>query len=213
MAAARGDQVAETASSRQPGASIWPGSDAAPSATIVTHTPAPERPPDSDPQGSAEEASCSQPGSGLPDSMGRSATEAASNGLTASTGSLTGSGAQFQAVDSAPTAEETDGQAFRQEDEEGSAGPATSQGNLDTSWEPSQDHDTSTDQLLTDPLEGPPYGGLGSGGVAVNMGEGRGQRPARTPLAAVQEAVAPMLGSLSFKQTMQGKQSHGKCSP
>ena len=224
MAAARGDQVAETASSRQPAAPTRQASDVAPGSAIVTHTAAPERPANSGPQDSAKEASCNQEGSGMLDSLCRNsaaataaAAAAAADGLTASTGSQTSTHSRLQAGDSAAQpAEEEEPPASRQEDEEeGIASPTTSQGDSrcsedDSQAAPQYHNEDSTDQLVTDDLEGPSGGGVTQGGVAVNRDEGRSQRSVRTPLAAVQEAVTPMLGSLSFKQAVHGKHSHGK---
>ena len=221
MAAARGNQVAETGS-RQPAAPVGQASDMAPGSAIVTHTAAPERPANSGPQDGAKEASCSQEGSGMLDSLCRHSaaataeTAAAADSLTASTGSQTSTHSRLQADDSAAQpAEEKAPQASRQEDEEeGIASPTTSHGGSRCSEDghaPPQHHNEDfSDQLVTDPPEGPSGGGVTQGGVAVNRDEGRSQPPARTPLAAVQEAVTPMLGSLSFKQAVHGKQNHGK---
>lgn len=214
MAAARADQVAETGSSKQPAAPSRQASDAAPGSAIVTHTAAPGRPANSGPQDRAKEASCSQEGTGMLDSLcSNSPAATAADGLTASTGSQI---SRLQAGDSAlEPAEETDPQASRQEDEgEETANPTTSQAAFHCSENsqapPWYHNEDSIDPVVTDTLEGPSGGGKTHGGASVSREEGRSQRPARTPLAAVQEAVTPMLGSLSFKQAVHGKQSHGK---
>ena len=141
---------------------------------------------------------------------------AAADALTASTWSQTSTNSRLQATDSAPEpAEGKDPHSSRPEDiEEEVANPTTSQDTFsygDDSQAPSRcdDRDT-TEQLVTDPLEGPSGGGDTHGGAPVSRDQCGSQRPARTPLAAVQEAVTPMLGSLSFKQTVHGKQRHGK---
>ena len=222
MAAARADQVAETGSSKHPAAPSQQASDAAPGSAIVTHTAAPERPANSGFQHSAKDAPCSQEGSGMLDSLcsnlaaANVAAAAAADGVSASTGSQTSTHSRLQAGDSAPEpAEEEDPQGSRQDDEqEEIANPTTSQGsfhcNDDSQAPPLYCNVDPTDQLMTEPLEGPSGGGNAHGGASVSRGEGRSQQPARTPLAAVQEAVTPMLGSLSFKQAVYGKQSHGK---
>ena len=221
MAAARGDQVAETGSNRQPAAPIRQASDVAPGSALVTHTAAPERPANSDPHDSAKEASCSQEGTGVLDTLGRdsaaaAATTAAADGLTASTESQISSHSRLEAGVSAPEpAEEKAPQASRQEDEEEEmANPTTSQGNFqcsDDSQTPPQHHnEDSTDQLVTEPPEGPPSEGYIHGEASITRDKFRSQQSARKPLAAVQEAVTPTLGMLPFKPAVHGKDRHGR---
>lgn len=214
MAAARGDQVAETSSSRQP-ASPSPTPHAAQGPALPPHTSAPERPPDTDPQDSVESPSCSREGTGMPDNIG---VEATADALTASTGSQASFNTGLQAGESAPAVSElTDPQGpSRQDDtEQDFTSPTTSEPGLhssDADQDPLQCRNDGAiaDQLETEPLGEPTCGRGSQGGGSVSGAQGGSQRPARTPLAAVQEAATPMLGSLSFKQAVHAKQGHGK---
>lgn len=112
-------------------------------------------------------------------------------------------------------AEEKAPQASRQEDEEEEmANLTTSQGNVhcsdDSQTPPQHRKEDSTDQLVTDPPEGPPNEGDIHGEASTTRDKFRSQQSARKPLAAVQETVTPMLGALSFKQAVHGKQRHGR---
>ena len=222
MAAAKADQVADISSSRQPAAPICQASDAPPSTALVTHTPAPEQcaskesttPPDSTLQGSAEEAPfCSPEGTGGPDSLPGQARAAPGDGLTPSAVSNTcGSGCE-----SAASVKEADSPATRQEEEAEDVirGPPTHMEDSLHSTDARQEHvarddDVPDGQLVTDPHEGAPDVGAASGGVTGNSDEGRSQRSVRMPLAALQEAVAPKMGSLSFKQAVHAKQCPGE---
>lgn len=220
MAAARADQVAATSSSQQPPAPTRQASDAAPSPASLTHTPAPEQcstkdsmtPPDSTLQGSAGAPSCSPEGNGFHDSMPGQATAEPAYDLTASAVSKPGD----DCFESAPSVKEADSPAPRQEEDDNNIlGPATTTDDGLHCNDAHQeciagDQDIPDDQLETDPHEEALDVGAASGGVAVNRDEGRSQRPARTPLAALQEAVAPTMGSLSFKQAVHAKQSLGE---
>lgn len=202
--------MAEISSSRQP---AGPTPHAAQGPALPPHTSAPESPADTAPQDSVTDPSCSQEGTGVPDSTG---IEATVDALTASAGSQASFSTRLQAGGSAPAAELTDPQGpSRQEDaEEDFASPTTSEAGLhssDADQNPLQHrHDATADQLVTDPLREPTCGRVSHAGGSVRGDQGGSQRPARTPLAAVQETVTPMLGSLSFKQAVHGKQGRGK---
>lgn len=184
------------------------------------HTPAPEQCspkdsmtfPDSTLHNSAEAPSCSPEGMGVPDSMPGSAAAKPPDALTASAASKPGS----DCSESAPSVKEADLPAPRQkEDDDDILGPATTPDDglhcNDACQEgTARGHDIPDDQLETDPHEETRDVGAASGGVAVNRDEGRSQRPARTPLAALQEPLAPTMGSLSFMQAVHAKQSLGE---
>ena len=203
--------MAETSSSRQ---LAGPTPHVAQGPVLSPDTSSPDRPADTAPQDSVQDPSCSREGNGVPNSIG---TEATADALTASTGSQASFSTRLQADNSAPAVESTDpqGTSSREDAEEDIISPTTSETALhssDANQDTPQSHndDATADQLVTDPLGDPTYGRGSHGGGSVNGAQGEGQRPARTPLAAVQEAVTPMLGSLSFKQGVHDKQGRGK---
>lgn len=174
------------------------------------HTPAPEQPPDSTCPGHAEASSSIPEGSGVPDSMpGQSA--APDDDLTASAVSEPGD----DTAESAPSSKKADSPGPRQSHDEGSRGPDRSlDPDLDCTNAGQEctagDLDIPDEQLATDAHEATPDVGVAARGVTDNRDEGRSARPARMPLAALQEAGAPMLASLSFKQAVHAKQSLGE---
>ena len=211
MAAARGDQVAEAANSKQPTALKHQASDIAPSQAAVTHTPAPDRPP----QGSAERVASTEEAA-APSMMHMNSSAAAAvvtDKSLSSSGSQTGTSSESQASDSPSLGDEAQSPPAGQAHTDAHQGTAVSAEAVDyvTDQQQLPERQDLTDQPMTDSA-------ADSGGDAMTHAhdvtgrtEGRSARSARIPLAAVQEAVTPILSSLSFKQAhLQAKQGDSK---
>ena len=213
LAAARGDQVAEAANSKHPIALKHQASDTAPSQAVVTHTPAPDRPPHCTPHGSAETAT-SVAEAAVPSIMHGDSSAAAAALVTdrslSSSGSHTGISAQSQASESPSFSDKAQSPAANRVRTEAYQSMAMSAdaSQHDIAQQQLPDCQDITQQSMTDPTTGNGEDAKTNGQGATGRTEGRSERPARIPLAAVQEAATPVLGSLSFKQThMQAKRS------
>ena len=206
MAAAKADQVADTATIRQQATSLQLAAEETCSSTVISHTPAPEQPQQAASQGQTE-AAPERDESGPPGRGSAEQTEASSTSEQAE------QSANSAAGDSPDTAREEEGAPRRQD----AAGAEARQNPI------SREETAGTEQAPRDYTNSPSRVNSGfsagtdqphatvesvSGTQTVSQSDmpasasdlGR-VRPLRPPLAAVQEASAPMLGSLSFKPT------------
>lgn len=203
MAAARADQVADTATTRQQATSLQPAAEDSRSSTVILHTPAPEQPQQAS-QGQTE-AAPEEDESGPPGRGSAEQTEASSNSEQIE------QSATSAADDSPDTVREEKGVSCMQD----TAGAEARQTQI------SREESAGTEEALGDYKSrlSRVNSGLSAGtdqphvvyeSVSQTQTVSQSDMPAsasdlgsvrllRPPLAAVQEGSAPMLGSLSFK--------------
>jgi len=174
MAAAKADQVADTATIRQQATSLQPAAEDSRSSTVIFHTPAPEQPRQAASQGQTEAAS-EKDESGP---QGRGSTEQSSTSEQAE------QSANSAAGESPDAAGEEEGAPCRQD----AAGAEARQNQI------RQEETAGTEQA-------PGTQTVSKSDMPASASDLGRVKPLRPPLAAVQEGSAPMLGSLSFKPT------------
>ncbi|DBB10596.1 TPA: hypothetical protein ACH3X3_007109 [Trebouxia sp. C0006] len=174
MAAAKADQVADTATVRQQATSLQPAAEDSRSSTVIFHTPAPEQPRQAASQGQTEAAS-EKDESGP---QGRGSTEQSSTSEQAE------QSANSAAGESPDAAGEEEGAPCRQD----AAGAEARQNKI------SGEDTAGTEQA-------PRTQTVSQSDMPASASDLGRVKPLRPPLAAVQEGSAPMLGSLSFKPT------------
>jgi len=199
MAAAKADQVADTATTRQQATSLQLAAEETRSSTVISHTPAPDNSQQAASQGQIE-AAPEKDESGPPGRGSAEQTEASS------TSEQIEQSANSTAGDSPDTAREEQVEPCRQDaaGAEAREEPAGTEGitpgddksrlsRVNSGFGAGIDHPHATVESVSGTQTASQ-----SGMPASASDQGR-VRPLRTPLAAVQEGSAPMLGSLSCK--------------
>ena len=200
MAAAKADQVADTATTRQQATGLQPAAEDSCSSTVIFHTPAPEQPQQAASHGQTE-AAPEKDDSGPPARGSDEQTEVlfTSEQIEQSANSAAGGSpdtAREQEVE--PCRQDAAGAEAREEP----AGTEQALGDYQSYLSGvssgfgariDQPHATCESMSGTQTVS--------ESDMAASAGDLGRVRPLRPPLAAVQEGSAPMLGSLSFKPT------------
>ncbi len=200
MAAAKADQVADTATTRQQATSLQPAAEDSRSSTVILHTPAPEQPQQAASQGQTE-AAPQKDESGPPGRGNAEQTEASS------TSEQVEQSANSAADDSLDTVREEEVEPCRQdaagaEAREEPAGTEQAPGDyksrlsrVNSGFSAGTDQPHATFESVSGTQT------VSQSDMPASASDLGRVRPLRPPLAAVQEGSAPMLGSLSFKPT------------
>lgn len=209
MAAAQIDQVAETAAVRQPSTSQNSAAGSTLTSTAISHTPVPDQPEQTSSHGQDKAALETEPRT-LQEGVSGEQAEAQRPADESISSEQRGS---RRVEDPTDTDQETDHRSNSQATARGQAGEeeAREEGLQRASSR------SPTGPSLADPSHAETN--LAGGGSETGLGtslsqadqafssasDGNTVRPVRTPLAAVQEGSAPMLGSLSLKPTSSQK--------
>lgn len=205
MAAAQVDQVAETAAVRQQATSQNPADGSSLTSTAISHTPAPDQPEKTSSHGqdkaALETESLTQ--------QERVSVEQAEAQRPADEPTSSEQRGSRRVEDLTDTDQDTD----HASDSQGTGGQAREEGTTGGKGLQRASSRSSTGPSHVDPSHAETD--LSEGGSETGPGtslsqadpafsaasDGKTVRPVRTPLAAVQEGSAPMLGSLSLKPT------------
>ncbi len=179
MAAAKADQVADTATTRQQATSLQLAAEETRSSTVILHTPAPEQPQQAASQGQTEAAPIKDESG----PQGRGSAEQTEASSTSTTEQIEQS-VNSAAGDSSDAAGEEEDAPCRQD----AAGAEARQNQI------RQEETAGTEQA-------PGTQTVSKSDMPASASDLGRVKPLRPPLAAVQEGSAPMLGSLSFKPT------------